>query len=99
LIARIESEVSGHEDGTYEDEDLAYAIDVAYRIARGKIVAKGARDVRRAADELIARAKEVYPAIANYSPPSGQPTPTEIGEEIYERALAREEEEMDAASE
>jgi SIR2-like domain len=90
LLSRIRVEVAGHRSGDYQDEDLAYAVDIAYRIAHGEIVARDAADVMADATALLEEAGEEYPSVADYRPVIGAPSPDDICNEIREREEALE---------
>jgi hypothetical protein len=92
VVDRLQSEVMGHEQGGYDDDDLAYAVDLAYRIVNGSLVEAGADldELKAQAQNLIDRAAEIYPAVEAYEAPLDRaPRPTKIIHEIDDAAAAR----------
>lgn len=107
LLTVVQGEVEGHEDEEYTDDDLAFAIDFAMRVASGALV-EGAdeddegledeqvREIREKAVSLIKRAADLYPAVDEYEVDSaGAPNPVDIQTEIGNRAQALGEDEDD----
>ena len=95
LVSKTESEVGGHETGEYDDEDLAYCIDIAKRIAAGQLAEADLEDdIIESVQSAIHRAAELYPAVAEYEPlADGPPNPHSIVAEIAEAVAARAEDE------
>jgi hypothetical protein len=98
VLANVQSEIEGHEDGRYiGDEDFAFAVDIAKRIASGQMLASDDPDgetLKAEADGLVGRAAEIYDSVAVYEPdPDGPPTPSPITSQIEEVARVKEEEE------
>lgn len=94
VLDNVESEVEGHENEMYDDDDLAFAVDVAKRIAGGQLAADELTEGRERAQLLIERAEDVYPVVAGYVPPEGRPSPDTLIKAIEERGAeiqAREE--------
>jgi hypothetical protein len=81
----IKGEIEGHEEEALEDEDLAYAVDLAKRIADGAIAHADLEEERQLAKDYVARAAEIYPAVRDYKPPPGKPHPEAISAAIAER--------------
>jgi hypothetical protein len=100
LIERITAEVIGHVDGAYEDEDVAYAIDLGQRIMQGQIIKDTPDEMMEEVRQLMYRVAETYPAAASYKPALGPPKPSDICREITQRIDARRtrEEEADDSS-
>lgn len=94
LLDVIQQEVEGHEEEEYEDNDLAFGIDLAKRIVAGALIEPGdevAEGLRERASELLSRATRLYPAADSYDPPSdGPPDPMDIQHEIEAKVAARE---------
>lgn len=102
LLNVVEAEVEGHEEEEYTDDDLAFAIDFAMRVASGALV-EGAgdgeedeedeevREIRAKADSLVKRSASLYPAVDEYEADTGSaPNPADIQTEIEDRAQALE---------
>jgi hypothetical protein len=95
LLSIFEEEVAGHEDGSIEDDDLAFAVDIGKRLADGSLLLDGEEtdDLKAEARSLIERAAEMYPSAADYEPPADSPPiPVALQEEIEARLLEQEEE-------
>ncbi len=73
VLLRLETEIEFNEsEGA--DEDIAYASDVASRIANGTLIDPEQSDIIKRADELLVRAAALYPAIGDLAPsPDGPP--------------------------
>jgi hypothetical protein len=100
LIEGIRMEINGHVRGTYRDEDVAYAVDLAQRIARGDLqVEDQSGDLMEEVQQLLTTVADIYPAATKYEPPSGAPKPTEICNEIARRIREEEEEEEETEDE
>lgn len=98
LLVAIEGEIEGHERERFTDTDLAYAIDLAVRIAGGGLGEGDLKEERVWAAACVERAADLYPAVHDYQPADGRPEPFNITNEINSRArelAAREEEEGD----
>ncbi len=89
LVAQIGTEVDGHVRGGYQDEDVAYAIDLAQRIARGQLVEGSPGELMDEVQQLMHGLAEIYPSAASYEPPTDCPAPAEICNEIAQRIEAR----------
>jgi hypothetical protein len=85
VLKRIEVEVRGHESGTYSDEDVAYGVDLAHRIAGGHLTIEPDTGIDEARN-LIERVADMYPAAATYEPsPDSPPDVDDICTEIAQR--------------
>jgi SIR2-like domain len=100
LLSTIQAEIEGHEEGDYEDDDVAYGIDLLRRILDGGLIT-GEDDeeiarVRDRADELMSRSAAIYPAAESYEPPADEyPDPIEIRREIEAKVAEEEPEDED----
>jgi len=102
ILEGIQSEVEGHEEGGgYTDDDIAFAVDLAKRIAEYELLdekSEDADEARARAEELVSRATVVYPAVKDYQPPSeGAPKPSEIQAAIKSRVESLEAAEQETA--
>ena len=93
LIKRYGYEIDFHGDETSGlDEDLAYQTDILMRMKSGFIVEDSSK-YKEQIDELISRAREIYPSIGSYEPISGElPNPLDIIAEIDARNEENDEE-------
>ncbi len=86
LLYFVEGEVNGHFDEAepYRDYDVAYAADVASRLATGALQVEGDDEALRVeAQSLLDRLAELYPAVRAYAPDPGRPPePFGIADEI-----------------
>lgn len=81
LIRNAELELQYHESREYLDDDLAYQLDPVKRLAEGTLTSSDEVELR--ASQLVNKATQLYPAIAQYSPdPEGPPDPSELLREI-----------------
>jgi hypothetical protein len=93
LLRLVERELNGHESGRFLDDDVAYGLDLAVRLARGLT-----SDTQQQAEALgiIDQAANLYPAVKDYEPsPDGPPAPAAILEEIQARRPPQTEAESD----
>lgn len=95
LLSAIQGEIEGHEEGEYEDDDVAYGIDLAKRIFEGELIADSDDEkevaIRESAEELLSRAAALYPSVEEYDPPEAdRPDPREIQREVESKAAAQE---------
>lgn len=95
LLEVGEAEVGGHEEEEYTDDDLAFAVDLAKRIANDELVAETGdgeevefdEETKTRAMSIVERAASLYPAVERYEPPrDSPPEPAEIQAEIEARA-------------
>lgn len=97
LLKAISDEIEGHVKGSYTDDDVAFAIDLAVRIAGEVFVESDNADkvdaLKERVSELIDQAAKTYPAAKEYEPPQdAAPCPKEIQVEIERRVQALEKE-------
>ncbi len=84
LLKVVDSELRGHEAMRLSDDDLAYGIDIAKRLAAGLTQDE---EVKQEAEALVERAAKIYPAAATYRPSkAGIPKPSTIMKEITAKA-------------
>lgn len=91
VLAVLRDEIEAHEDEPLDDDDIAYAADLAARMKSGQLQTEW-EDGPAEAAELLERAAEVYPVIEDYEPVGeGQPHPSEILNALAERRREAEE--------
>lgn len=86
LLEVAENEVRTHEARLMDDDDIAYAVDLARRFASGLAQEKRTQGAARA---LVERAAKLYPSAAKYRPAKdGPPRPSRIIKEVEALASA-----------
>jgi hypothetical protein len=103
LLDGIQSEVEGHEEGGgYTDDDIAFAVDLAKRIAGYELLdetSDEAEEAKARAETLVLRAAAVYPAVEDYRPlADSAPKPNKIQAEVQSRVEKLEAAEEEAAA-
>jgi hypothetical protein len=84
LLRTVEAEIKFHEVSKSDDDDIAYAVDIAKRLAGGLTNAKS---VQSEAQALVDRATGIYSAAARYRPAKdGPPNPSKLLKEVAAQA-------------
>jgi hypothetical protein len=80
LLETVDNELRSHEARPINDDDIAYAMDLAKRFASGLALEK---DTQAEARQLVDRATKIYPSVKKYRPPKdGPPNPSRMVKEI-----------------
>jgi hypothetical protein len=87
LLKILDSELEGHQQGNF-DADLAYATDLASRISRGELVESAPSTLLEAANALLTKTGELYPAVSGHVPGAARPDVKAIVDEIQKAEQA-----------
>lgn len=73
LVRTLKREIDNHKTGDAPDDDIAFAADIVGRIANGEIGPLDDANVIQSSKNALEQAAQLYPWIASYRPPRGEP--------------------------